>query len=240
MTGSRLLAMPAELARDRRGVAMLEFALALPVVLAIGAYGLEVANLAILNMRVSQVALTLADNASRVGTFSALSTQQLREVDVNDIFQAIKKQGNEFSLGTRGRITISSLENIQQSYDTAPVQRIHWQRCYGMKSGAGYDSSYGITTIAAGSDNSAANAGTTVTGMGPTGSRVTAPAGAGVMFIEVNYLTKPIFGSWLTSPARINQVASFIVRDRRDFAQLFNPSPEVATANRRTCNIYKD
>ena len=56
------------LASARSGVAMLEFALALPIVIGVGAYGLEVSNLALLNLRVSQIALNLADNASRVGT----------------------------------------------------------------------------------------------------------------------------------------------------------------------------
>jgi hypothetical protein len=71
--------------------------------------------------------------------------------------------------------------------------------------------------------------------MGDSGAQVTAPGGSGVMFVEVNYLTKPLFGTWLTSPARIHYVASFIVRDRRDFGQIYNPSP---TATRMTCDKY--
>lgn len=96
---------------------MLEFALALPIVLGIGAYGLEVSNLALLNLRISQIALTLADNASRVGTYSSLSTQQMREVDVNDVLQAARYQGASINLSTNGRIILSSLENVQQSYE---------------------------------------------------------------------------------------------------------------------------
>lgn len=63
---------------------------------------------------------------------------------------------------------------------------------------------------------------------------VNAPAGYGVMFVEINYLTKPLFGTWLTSPARLHYVASFIVRDRRDYAQLYNPS----SSTKMTCNLY--
>lgn len=225
-----------KLRRDRSGVAMLEFAFATPLVLGIGCYGIETANLALINLRVSQIALALADNASRVGTYSTLSTQQLREVDVNDIFAAARYQGAGINLTTNGRIILSSLENVQQSYDTATVQRIHWQRCLGSKSGTGYDSSYGTTTTTAGTTSASGNAGTTAaSGMGDTGSMVTAPGGSGVMFVEVNYLTKPLFGNWLTSPARIHYIASFIVRDRRDFSMIYNPSP---TATRMTCNLY--
>lgn len=224
------------LADARSGVAMLEFALALPIVMAVGAYGLEISNLALLNSRVSQIALNLADNASRVGTYSTLSTQQLREVDMNDVLQAARYQGASINLSTNGRIILSSLENVQQSYDTAPVQRIHWQRCLGMKSGTGYDSSYGTTLVADGTDGTVANDGTLApTGMGDTGAKVNAPAGYGVMFVEINYMTKPLFGTWLTAPARLHYIASFIVRDRRDYSQIYNPSP---AATRSTCNLY--
>jgi Flp pilus assembly protein TadG len=227
------------LGRDRSGTALLEFALALPLVIAVSAYGLEVANLALLNLRVSQAALALADNASRVGTYSSVSTQQLREVDINDIFAATRYQGQGINLTTNGRITLSSLENIQQSYDPdAPVQRIHWQRCLGMKTDVGsdkYESSYGTTTTAAGTTNTSANKGTdAASGMGDPGAKVNAPAGSAVMFVEINYLTRPLFGTMLVSPSRIHYIASFIVRDRRDFSQLYNP----ATATKMTCDKH--
>ncbi|PTS88531.1 hypothetical protein DBR17_04410 [Sphingomonas sp. HMWF008] len=224
---------------DRSGLALLEFAFALPLVLGLGAYGLEVSNLALLNLRISQIALSLADNASRVGTYSTLSTQQLREVDVNDVLQAARYQGASINLTTNGRITLSSLENVQQSYDTAPVQRIHWQRCLGLKGSLSADSAYRSlysTTTTAGTDATVGNAGLAVpSGIGPSGGVVNSPAASGVMFVEINYLTKPLFGTWLTAPARLNYIASFIVRDRRDFAQLYNPSP---AATRLTCNLY--
>lgn len=228
---------------DRSGLALLEFAFALPLVLGLGAYGLEVSNLALLNLRISQIALNLADNASRVGTYSTLSTQQLREVDVNDVLQAARYQGASIGLTTNGRIILSSLEKVNQPYDvagSAAEQRIHWQRCLGLKGSAAadsaYNSSYGTTTITDGTDAIAAYDGTPKPGgMGPTGGLVNAPDNSGVMFVEINYLTKPLFGTWLTAPARLNYIASFIVRDRRDFAQLYNPSP---AATRLTCNVY--
>lgn len=228
------------LGRDRSGLALLEFALSLPVVLGLGCYGLEISNLALLNLRISQIALNLADNASRVGTFSSLQTLQLREVDMNDVLQAARYQGSSINLTTNGRIIVSSLENVQQSYDSTPTQRIHWQRCIGLKGSiaadAAYNSSYGTTLVNDGTDATAPNDGTLApNGMGDTGSMVTAPAASGVMFVEINYLTKPLFGTWLSAPARIHYIASYIVRDRRDFSQIFNPSP---TATRMTCNLY--
>jgi len=224
------------LGRNRSGLAMLEFAFALPLVMGLGAFGLEVSNLALLNLRISQIALNLADNASRVGTFSTLSTQQLREVDMNDVLQAARYQGASIDLTTNGRIILSSLQNVQQSYDAAPVQRIHWQRCLGLRSGPDFDPRYGTTTTTDGTNATVGNDGTLApSGMGPAGSRVNAPPASGVMFVEINYLTRPLFGTWLTEPARLHYIASFIVRDRRDFSQIFNPSP---TATRSTCNLY--
>ncbi|MEP9361218.1 hypothetical protein [Sphingomonas sp. KR3-1] len=229
------LAFFRRLARDRAGLAMLEFALALPVVLALGCYGVESANLAIANLRVSQIAGNLADNGSRMGLMTSLSTVQLRELDINNALQAARLQGQALGLGTNGRVILSSLENIQQSYDTAPVQRIHWQRCFGMKSGTGYDSSYGTTSVAAGTDATKANAGTTSTGMGDPGAVVSASSGAALIFVEVNYDYQRLFGSTFMGPIKLHYVASFLVRDRRDLSQLFNPSP---AATRSTCDKY--
>lgn len=219
----------AKLRQDRSGLALLEFALGTPLVLGIGFYGVETSNLALANLRVSQIALTLADNASRVGTSSGLAEQQLREIDINDIFEGVRQQGSRIGLLQNGRITLSSLEN------NAGTQRIHWQRCIGMKSGAGYDSSYGKAKPTDGIDDKAVNAGPlTPDGMGEPGARVNAPTNSGVMFVEVNYDHKPIVG-WLMTGRKISYTASFIVRDRRDFSQIFNPSP---AASRMTCEKH--
>lgn len=232
----RMAGLLGRLRSDTNGLALLEFALSLPIVLAMGAYGIEISNLALAHLRVSQYALDLADNASRVGALSSLSVEQLRESDMNDVFQATRLEGAGMKLTTYGRITVSSLENVQQSYDTAPVQRIHWQRCIGQKSGTGYDSTYGTTSTTAGTDATSANAGTTQTaGMGDAGSQVIAPAGAGLIFVEINYDYQGLFGTLFVPKTKIHYIASFIVRDKRDFSQIFNPSP---TASRSTCNLY--
>ena len=232
----------AALRRDRSGLAMLEFAFTLPLVLAAGLYGAETANLAMVNLRISQVALSLADNASRVGV-TPLATEQLREVDMNDVLQAARYQGTALNITTNGRIIVSSLENVQQAYDTSPVQRIHWQRCIGLKGSAAgdaaYNSSYGTTAPTAGIDNMQANAGTPQpNGMGDTGAPIMAPSGSGVVFVEVNYNYKPLISNYLIgTTTRIHYIASFIVRDNRDFSQMFNPTTSPIT-QRSTCDKY--
>lgn len=222
--------------RSTSAVAAVEMAFSLPLILAAGGYGIELSNYAIVNLRVSQVALNLADNGSRVGLMDSLSVVQLRESDLNDVLTAVQKQGETIGLTTYGRVTISSLENIQQNWDTAPIQRIHWQRCIGLKSGAGYDSTYGITAVTDGITAASSAAGTTmIDGMGDTGYKVNAPSGSGVIFAEVNYDYQPLFGTMFMGSRKIHHVASLIVRDKRDFAQIYNPSP---AATRMTCDKY--
>lgn len=220
---------------DRSGLAMLEFALTLPVVLTLGGYGIELSSVALTNMRISQYALNLADTTSRLGLDAGGGVVQLREADVNDAFQGIRLAGASIGLGTNGRVTLSSLENIKQSYDSTYVQRIHWQRCFGKMSGPGYDSSYGKTKITDGATNTAGDSGTTTTGMGPASSPVSAPQDNAVMFVEINYTYTPIFGSMFMAPQVIRYTGSLLVRDNRDFRQIYNPSP-AATAS--TCDKY--
>ncbi|WP_235532903.1 TadE/TadG family type IV pilus assembly protein [Sphingomonas sp. Leaf412] len=220
------------LLRDRSGVALIEFAFSMPIVLGIGCYGIETANLALANLRVSQIALNLADNASRVGNMQADNTTQLREVDINDALTAARMQGEKWGLTTQGRVTLSSLE------EHGGKQYIHWQRCLGTKSGSSYDSRYGTTKPTDGTAVGASYAGTEVTGgMGKTGAKVSAPPDSGVMFVEVNYDYSPVIGKmWLAGEfARLHYIASFVVRDRRAFDQIYNPAP---TATRYTCDRY--
>lgn len=224
------------LRRDLSGAVTIEFALAIPLLLTAGGYGIEMANFAVTNVRVSQAALDLADHASRVGAATSLSITQLRESDINDVLQGTRIQGNAIGLTTYGRVTLSSLEYIKQSYDSAAIQRIHWQRCIGVATGTGYDSTYGTAPKAAATDATSANAGTAAAlGMGDPGFMVSAPSGAGLMFVEVNYDYQRLFGSMFMKPTKIHYIASLIVRDRRDYSQIFNPSP---TAARATCDLH--
>ncbi len=212
----------ARLKADVRGLALTEFAFAMPVIFSIGMYGIEVSNLALTNLRVSQVALTLADNASRVGVRSSLSVQQLRESDINDVLEGARLQGENLELAQKGRVTVSSLQVNSDS-----GQWIFWQRCLGLRSGTGYDSSYGVEGDGA--------TGTAFTGMGEVGSQVTAPPNSAVIFVEINYDYEPVVGDWLIGDRKVQYVASFIVRDPRDLTQIYNPNP---AATPSTCDRH--
>ena len=246
---SRIWALASTLRRDRSGLAMMEFAFTLPLVMTMGGYGVELSYLSLTNLRVFQAAVNLADNASRVGTVVGTVTQ-LREVDVNDVLQGIRLTNQNIQLTTYGRIILSSLENVQQPQDSGRVQRIHWQRCMGLMGAnaadAAYRSSYPMTapftdasdgtTIDSASDHS--NEGVAApSGIGDAGKEVKAPDDSGVMFVEVNYQYRPLFGTMFVSPQRIHYTQSFIVRDNRDFKRLYNlAAPNAATPS--TCDLY--
>ena len=225
------------LARDRSGLALIEFAYSLPLVLGVGCYGVETANLALTNMKVSQIALNLADNASRVGLPSTLNTTQLREVDLNDVLQAARTQGNGIKLTTNGRITLFSLEKGADG-----IQRVHWQRCIGLKN-ASYEGAYSQTSGTLDkndgtSDNPSDTGVLQPDGLGDAGSaKVQSPPNSGVMYVEINYQYQPLIGPMWTfgAPERIHFIASFIVRDRRDFAQIYNPDPKATPS---TCDLH--
>lgn len=224
------------LASDRSGLALIEFALTLPLIIGVGCWCAELSFLALTNMRISQYALNLADNASRVGVDSGAGVTQLREADVNDVFQGTRLQGASINLGTNGRVTLTSLETTKQTYDTAYTQRIHWQRCFGMKRGTGFDTNYGPAAVSDGSANTQATDGVNApNGVGDAAPLIQAPQDTGVMIVEVSYNYQPLFGSLFIGPRVIRYVASMIVRDNRDYRQIYNPSP-AATAS--TCDKY--
>ena len=117
-----------KLRRDTSGLALIEFAYSLPLLLGLSCYGLELTNLANANLKISQAANALSDNLSRVGLESALALTQLREADINDGFIGIIRQTNAINLTQNGRVILSSLER-----NSSGGQWIHWQRCLGAK-----------------------------------------------------------------------------------------------------------
>ena len=207
---------------DRRGVALVEFALGLPIILAVGLGGLEYSQYAMAVHKVSQSANAMADNLSRVGARSALSVTQIREADIIDTFRGMDRQASELKIGTYGRVIISSLER-----NASDGQWIHWQRCIGMLN---VPSSFGSAGDGA--------TGTGFAGMGPPGSQVQAPPGTGqaVMFVEVQYDYQPLFSTMILPPTRLNSYSVFVVRTPRDTAVgVTNPSP---SATPYTCNRF--
>lgn len=236
----RLKALLSRLAHSRSGVAYVEFAYTLPVMIAVGCGGVEATNLAMAHMQISQLAISMADNTSRIGQDGLLSTVQFREIDVVDSFAAAVKQAGKKDIVNKGRIILSSLER-----NSSGGQWIHWQRCMGKLkvSGSTVQSDYG-TKGSYGTQGTGAT-GTSFAGMGSAANRIQAPAGNSVMFVEVTYQYEPLISSSFFGTPLIRYEAAFIVRDKRDltgdktktgkYANVYNPSPAVSDANIGFC-----
>lgn len=197
------------LKQDVSGLAMVEFAFAAPLVLGMGMLGTDTAALVIAHLQVSQVAMQLADNASRVGDDSSLVARRVFESDIIDTLLGAEKLGENIGIYQQGRVIISSL---QRNADGG--QWIAWQRCRGAKN---YNSSFGVEGAGA--------TGTSFPGMGVPGRYITASQGTAVMFVEVAYDYRSITPMNLFDNQQIVYTAAFNVRDNRDLSQIYPGGP---------------
>jgi Flp pilus assembly protein TadG len=192
------------LRRHTSGAAAVEFALILPVFLVLGLYGTEVANMTVANLQVSQIALSVADNASRLGqTDNSGVTPTITEADVDGVLYGALQQGTALGFATRGRVILTSLEKDA----TTGKQYIHWQRCRGSLART---SAYGNDGLLNGLTSAV------ITGLGAGTQKVTANTGSAVMFAEVYYQYRGIIGSMYVGTITMKREAAFIIRDDRN------------------------
>ncbi|MFU7528615.1 TadE/TadG family type IV pilus assembly protein [Qipengyuania sp. ASV99] len=205
------------LRRDESAVAMVEFAFSAPLVLGMGLLGTETAYFTITHMQVSQIAMQVADNASRVGEQDVLVARKIYEDDVNGTFIGAEKLGGNYDIFGQGRIVLSSL---QMNADGG--QWIAWQRCRGAKA---FVSKYGTEGTGA--------SGTGFLGMGSP--RIRASSGTAVMFVEVSYTYEPVTPFEFFGDTEIEYSAAFNVRDARDLTQIYQTNPAAPVAS---CGTY--
>lgn len=219
----KLSAIRAELQtlrRDNSGVAMVEFAFAAPIVLAFGLLGAETANFTITHMQMSQLAMQVADNASRVGETDVLTARRVFEEDINESLVGGEKLGDPFDIYGQGRVIISSLQ-----VNADGGQEIRWQRCRGEKN---FDSEYGPQGTGA--------SGTAFLGMGDPGNRITASPGTAVIFVELSYDYEPVTPFEFFGDTEIEYTAAFNVRDARDLTRLHGSELGQPVAD---CTVYE-
>jgi Flp pilus assembly protein TadG len=214
----RLARLRSLFAADDSGVAYLEFALSLPLFALMTVGGIEISNYVTTKMRVSQVALMVADHVARIGTGSTLVAKTISEKQINDVLTGAGLQSGRLSLYTQGRVIISSVEEDSAN---AGKYKIAWQRCRGLKNQA---SSYG---------NAGAN---NLTGVGPTGRQVTAPPSGAAIFVQVSYTYQPLINmrKLLTASTEFNEIAAMPVRERRDLTQIYNSEG----VSQKLCNQF--
>ena len=203
-----------ELKDNLSGVAMIEFAFAMPILLSAGMMGSETAFLVVTHMQVSQIAMQVADNASRVGEQDVLTARKVYDRDIAETLIGAEKLGEEIKLFEQGRVIISSLQRNAQG-----GQWIAWQWCRGAKQ---HVSSYGLQGVGA--------TGTGFPGMGKPGQYITAAQGTAVMFVEVSYDYKSLTPFEIFENKEITYTAAFNVRDNRDLTQIYPGGPIASCA----------
>jgi len=194
---------------DTSGLALVEFAFSAPLVLGMGMMGTDTAMMVIAHMQVSQIAMQVADNASRVGEQDVLTARRVFDRDINETLTGAEKLGQSIRIFNQGRVIVSSLQRNAQN-----GQWIRWQRCRGAKN---YDSSHGVEGDGA--------TGTSFPGMGRSGRRITASSGTAVMFVEVAYNFQSITPINLFNNQQMVYTAAFNVRDNRDLNSLYAGGP---------------
>ena len=185
--------------RDERGLALVEFAFAAPILLMLILGGLEMVNYALAHLRVNQMAMTVADNAGRVVT-------GIDEANVYEVFAGAGVIGEPLEFESNGRVVLSSLQDNGLN-GSAAGQMINWQRCWGELDVA---PAYGVEGTGRGDDD-------LEDGMGKEGARIVSAPDTAVMVVEVSYRYQPLMaGDLLPIGTMIRHESAFNVRGRQN------------------------
>lgn len=112
--------------RDRRGVSVVEFALALPLVLLIGIGGIELMTFTLAHQKAERIASVTADAIAR----NTLAPSERTFVDTLDAAEAV---GAPFAVTAEERTIVTGVIAIKQNGKI--VNKIAWQRCAGALGG---------------------------------------------------------------------------------------------------------
>lgn len=214
------------LVRDENALALTEFAFAAPFLLLLGLAGIETVNFISHHQKASQLAVLVADSASR-------KLERMDELDVEEIFFGASVSGESFNLGSNGRVVLTMLTDNGRVGSTNG-NWVRWQRCYGeLGEAVNLQSRYGSQGDGE-FDDSLEN------GFGPTGSEVRAYVGAPVNFVEVFLDYEPLIDNQITrqfyGDTQIYYVAAMMVRERND--QSISNQTNIPSSDLWTCNRY--
>ena len=197
------------LRHDRRGLALVEFAYFVPILITMSITGAEFVHYITVKMKISQIALHVADNAARMGEGTVLTARQVSEVDINDVLTGAGMQAAELDLYGRGRIILSDLEPMANNNGNGNNRyQIVWQRCRGAKTSH-------LSTFGNEGDDR-------LRGIGPSNRQVRALPNGATMFVEVFYEYQPLVLRQLAPSMTMMDIGSMAVRERRDLSQVFN------------------
>lgn len=181
------------LLRNRSGVAMIEFALAMPIFIGITMIGMETVNLAYASQKIGDIATLTTDQIARIRI-------GISEGDITESLNGIKGIGTSLNFPANGRIIVSSVQPVVNSAGTVTDQKIRWQRCSGALNVA---SSYGVAGASLGT-----------AGIGPSDRKIAAGADDELIFVEVVYTYQPLISNSFLGARTLRAVAGMTVRER--------------------------
>jgi Flp pilus assembly protein TadG len=200
--------------RDLRGVSVIEFAIALPLFLTAILGGLEIANMAIMQQRVAEIASEIAQNSAR-------GNNQIDEADVSQIMTGARLSAEGSTILTKGRAVLSSVRlNADKN-----GQWIEWQRCEG--DNKTFKSTYGV--------QGKGKTDATLAQVGPAPG-LKAVDGVDIMVVEVTSTYQPLIGNAFSLFAKgttLKAIAAQVVRDRTTFA--IKNDGNLVTTQIKTC-----
>ena len=196
-----------QLPSNSSGVAIIEFAYSLPLLVGLMVGGVELSNYVTTKMRVSQLALLVADQGARIGSGTLLSSKTISETQINDVLTGAGLQASRLNLYSHGRVIVSSIQ--KDSVNSTPGNNkyhVFWQRCRGV-------ATYAPLYASAGENNQV--------GFGPN-DNIKAPMDDGAtIFVEIHYRYQPLIWNRFSNKTFV-EVAAMPVRDRRDLSQVLN------------------
>ncbi|MBL0925677.1 MAG: pilus assembly protein [Sphingomonadaceae bacterium] len=210
------------LRRDNSGLAVVEFAVSLPIFMGLTVGGFETSHYAYVHMRLNQLTIDTADGAARMGEGEVLAAKKIDESQINDVFAGTIRQGESILLGgeheykdpgtgevtLRGNalIILSSVEPVEDFDADDPKYRIRWQRCIGTADY--FEPEYGTVEESG-----------EIEGVGPEGRLAVPPDDGALMFVETHYFFRPLIlnGFSQLGEQSITKTASMVVRDVRDY-----------------------
>jgi len=198
------------LARERSGVAMLEFALAMPIFVGLTMVGMETVNLAYASQKIGDIATLTTDQIARIRI-------GISEADITESLDGIKSIGATLNFPANGRIIVSSIQPVVNASGAVTDQKIRWQRCSGALNVA---SSYGVAGASLGA-----------AGIGPTGRKIAAGPNDELIFVEVVYTYQPLISNSFLGARTLRSVTGMTVRERA-----VNDVQTTGTA--AACNVF--
>jgi Flp pilus assembly protein TadG len=130
------------LRKNEKGVAMIEFAMALPVLTILLLGCIDLAVYLVAHQRIARSAYTMSNLMTQMD-------QGLTEAQVGDMMLALDQVSKPFDIATDGVATITAI--IGNGVDGAPATSysVAWQRCYGANASGSEFGSSGASVSAA-------------------------------------------------------------------------------------------